>query len=248
MHRFYADSPLSSDKPLVILSPEDSRHAVRVLRLRKNDPVELMTNGQRYSAVIEESDPSAVVLRKTGTLPSTEPNLKITLFQGLPKADKMEYIIQKSVEVGVCRIVPFLSSRCVVRWDARDSAKKIERWQRIAREAGKQSGRCVIPEILSPVQFHDICSFEQPPDACVVPWENAASRGPVSFMKDHPALSSLGIMIGPEGGLDESEIKSVSAVFEPLTLGPRILRTETAGLVAASAFLALSGEMENHAQ
>ena len=240
MHRFYAES---GSAPLYSLSPEDAHHALKVLRLCSGDTVELIADGNRFQAslVVNGSSVSAQIL---SSLPSTEPRLRITLFQGLPKADKMEWIIQKAVEIGVTRIVPIRMSRCVVRLEERDLPRKLERWQRIAREAGKQSGRCLVPEILRPADWRDLPSLTASLDACAVPWEEADGMGPMTFARAHPNLGSLGLVIGPEGGITPDEIAFLPPSCVPLTLGPRILRTETAGLAAAAAFLALYGEME----
>ncbi len=242
-HRFYAEEEASCPA-CFLLSPEDTRHALRVLRLREGDGIELFAGGLRYEAVLDSPAPDGrITARVLRPLPSTEPHLQLTLFQGLPKADKMEWIIQKAVELGVHRIVPVRMSRCVVRLEDRDVPRKLERWQRIAREAGKQSGRCVIPEVAPPVDWKDLPALAATLDACAVPWEECGGTGPRAFAGAHPELHSLGIVIGPEGGIDPEEMALLSACT-PITLGPRILRTETAGLAAAAAFLALYGEME----
>ena len=240
-----SDSALFESR-IFYLSPEDTLHAQRVLRLREGAEIELFAEGKRFSAVITGSSENRLAVKTLSLLPSTEPGLRITLYQGLPKADKMEWIIQKSVELGVVRIVPVIMSRCVVRLESRDVSKKLERWRRIAREAGKQSGRCAVPEISDPLPLKQIpgsvTSFGL--SACAVPWEDSSSGGPLAFFRSHPAISSLGLVIGPEGGISYEEIGILQPSCQPITLGPRILRTETAGLAAASAFLALYGEME----
>ncbi len=241
-HRFYAEEAASSSS--FLLSPEDAHHALRVLRLRPGDPVELFAGGRRYAALLEEGSGSSLSARILNELPSTEPHLEITLFQGLPKADKMEWIIQKGVELGISRIVPVRMSRCVVHLEERDVSRKLERWQRIAREAGKQAGRCRIPVIDPPLSLGDIPARAAHLDACAVPWEECAGTGPLAFSRSHPDIRSLGILIGPEGGIAPEEMEVLRSSCQPLTLGRRILRTETAGLAAAAAFLALYGEME----
>ena len=141
MHRFYADG-LGEIGSLVTLSEEDARHASRVLRMQPGDAAELFLDGRRFSAEIAEMTADGVTARLISELPSTEATLRITLYQGLPKAEKMELIVQKAVELGAARVVPVAMSRCVVQLSAKDGAKKQERWQKIAREACKQSGRC----------------------------------------------------------------------------------------------------------
>ena len=239
MHRFYTDA---LSEGFASLTPEDARHALKVLRLPPGAEVEMICEGRRFRACLREG----ARLEPLEELPSTEARLRVTLFQGLPKADKMDWIVQKAVELGVARVVPVMMERCVSRPDARDLEKKVIRWNRIAREAGKQSCRCLIPEVTLPVQFSDLVRLGAELDACAVPWEEAASLGPLGFTRAHPALHSLGLLIGPEGGIAPGEIETIRPVFQPITLGPRILRTETAGLAAAAVFLALGGEMEDH--
>ena len=237
MHRFYVDR-LTDGKAR--LSPEDAHHALKVLRLTPGAEVEMVQEGKRFRARLL---PDAV-LEAGEELPSTEAGLRITLFQGLPKGDKMDLIVQKAVEIGVERIVPVLMERCVVRLNPADREKKQIRWNRIAREAGKQSGRCRLPEVGLPVPLSEILPIAASLDACAVPWEEARAAGPRAFLQGHPEIATLGLLIGPEGGISPEEIASLSPPFQPITLGPRILRTETAGLAASAALLALAGEME----
>ena len=133
MHRFYAEPGVTG--PNVPLCEEDARHATRVLRMRQGEACELFADGKRFSGEIASIGDGEVAVRITGEMPSTEARLRITLYQGLPKADKMELIVQKSVELGACAVVPVAMSRCVVQLDAKDGRKKQERWQKIAREA-----------------------------------------------------------------------------------------------------------------
>ena len=244
MHRFYADPDLSADS-YFILDPEDTRHAVKVLRMQCGDQAEIIFGNTRYLSVVEKCSTDHVVLSPVKALPSTEPSLSVTLFQGLPKGDKMDWIVQKAVEIGAVRIVPVSFSRCVVHLNENDAVKKTARWSKIAREAGKQSGRCIVPEVLPPVSPEKFSALLSSCGKVAVPWEECRENGPLSFFRKHPVLSSLGIVIGPEGGLSPEEIgRMTDAGCEPVTLGKRILRTETAGLTALSVFLGLYGEME----
>ena len=244
MHRFYADQELSDENRL-FLDRGDSHHALKVLRLHTGDEAEVFFHEQRFLSVLDSAENGVVCFRPFMLLPSTEPRLSITLFQGLPKGDKMEWIIQKSVELGVFPIVPVVFSRCVVRLDSKEAEKKLERWRKIAREAGKQSGRCHIPEVTPPAVFTALPSLFSSCEQVAVPWEECLDGGPVSFVRRNPSLSSLGIVIGPEGGITAEEMKElVRNGCAAITLGKRILRTETAGLAAISAFSGLYGEME----
>ena len=236
-HRFFVDQ-IQEDR--TFLTPEDAHHALKVLRLQPGDEIEIISAGHRYLGLLMDN----AAARIQEELPTTEASLRITLFQGLPKGDKMDWIIQKGVEIGLERIVPVQMDRCIVRLAAQDKGKKQARWEKIAREAGKQCGRCFLPEVSLPVSLSSLPALASDLDACIVPWEDAGSFGPRGFMEAHPHLRSLGILIGPEGGITPSEIDFLKDSFIPLTLGPRILRTETAGLAAASAILALAGEME----
>ena len=247
MHRFYVEENQIL-QGVATLSPEDARHALRVLRMEEGAEAEILSDGNRFRARLFDIRDNQVRFHLEDPLPSTEPTLQITLFQGLPKAEKMEWVIQKAVEVGVHAIIPVRMARSVVKLDARESAKKQERWQRIAREAGKQCGRCILPAVSLPRSLPEILQEGRKLDACAVPWEEAVTLGPAAFSASHPGIHSLGILIGPEGGIESEEIASLSGVFEPITLGPRILRTETAGPVAAAVMLALQGEMEQAAR
>jgi len=244
MHRFYAD-PERSDEKRFVLTPEDTQHALKVLRMRVGDDAEIIFRESRFHAVLERIEEDRVELSPRSPLPPTEPRLAVTLFQGVPKGDKMDWVIQKNVEMGIARIVPVEFSRCVVRLNDREAAKKQERWQKIAREAGKQSGRCRIPEVAVPVSVSSLPVLFSSCEQVAVPWEECTEGGPLFYVRRHPSLSSLGIVIGPEGGISPEEIDLFrSCGCETLTLGKRILRTETAGLAALSVFFGLYGEME----
>lgn len=244
MHRFFADPDRSADGHSFLM-PEDARHAMTVLRLKSGHHVEIVLHGQRWEAELDHLNGQDVSVRLLSPLPSTESGLSVTLFQGLPKADKMDLIVQKATELGVSAVVPVLMNRCVVRPDPKDMARKTERWMKIAREAGKQSGRCVIPRIEEPVPLDRLFGSFPLPAVNVVPWEESSGFGPLAVRNKYPSVSSLGILIGPEGGICSEEILLLqSAGFIPITLGKRILRTETAGLAAVSSFMCLYGEME----
>ena len=244
MHRFYAD-PVLSDERHFFLDAEDTVHAVKVLRMQQGDRAEIISGGQRFLATVESTTGDRTEFLPVSLLPSTEPAVSFTLFQGLPKGDKMDWIVQKATELGAVRIVPVSFSRCIVRLTAKDAQKKQARWQKIARESGKQSGRCRIPEVTLPVSVSDMRDLFSSLDQVAVPWEECPEGGPLSFIDRHPSVSSLGIVIGPEGGISPEEITVLTGSrAEPVTLGKRILRTETAGLAALSVFSALYGEME----
>ncbi len=238
MHRFYAEK---REGDLFTLSENDRHHADTVLRLKAGSAIEIFSEGQRYSARLLE-DGKAQFL---SPLPQCEPALQVTLFQGLPKGEKMEWIVQKAVELGVSRVVPVEMHRCVMRLKGDQAEKKRERWQKIAREAGKQSGRAVETEVAAPISLSSLCSLLPSFDAVLVPWEEAGALSLRGFADAHPSPATLGIVIGPEGGMERSEVEQMKAAGGyPVTLGPRILRTETAGVCALSCLMCLYGEME----
>ena len=242
MHRFYADES-GAQNGLVRLGEEDAHHASRVLRMKPGDAAEVFMHGRRFSAEIATME-GAVTLRVLDELPSTEARLRVTLYQGLPKAEKMELIVQKAVELGAAAVVPVSMSRCVVQLNQKDGAKKQERWQRIAREACKQSGRCLQMPVEAPISFKELLRRLPGHSAAIVPWEDARGYSLPRLREELPDLRELAVVIGPEGGMSEDEVSQMhSAGCRPVTLGPRILRTETAGLAALSALFCLYGDM-----
>ena len=178
----------------------------------------------------------------------TEARTQVTLYQGLPKADKMEMIAQKTTELGVYAIRPVAMERCVVKLEGKDAGKKTERWQKIAREAVKQCARVTVPEVLPPKKLTQLEEEFKQLDVLIVPWEDARDgsiRQALAPFEGREALR-VGILIGPEGGISGKEAHwlAENARAKLVTLGPRILRTETAGLCALTMVMAFRGEME----
>ena len=238
MHRFFAQR---QDADTAALLPEEESHALRVLRLTAGDQCQALMEGSVFTAVIRETSPRVVLTLKE-TLPSPEPSVTITLYQGIPKGDKMEYIVQKCTEAGVCRVVPVELSRCVARWEGKDAAKKQARYQRIAAEAAKQSGRAAVPDIALPLSFGAMCAQIAQHSLILVPWEEEHGNGIRAKWRGE---KDAAIIIGPEGGISPEEIERLKAAgAKPVTLGPRIFRTETAGLAAIISLLTVSGDME----
>lgn len=247
MHRFFADES-GMDHGTARLNAEDSAHALRVLRLEAGDEIELVCADARHLAVIETVDPAGVVVRVTGDLRMTEAKTRVTLYQGLPKADKMELITQKLTELGAEAIQPVAMERCVVKLDGKDAQKKTERWQKIAREAVKQCARVAVPEVREPKKLPALAQELAQLDALIVPWEDARDgsiRACLEPLAQNPD-ARIGVLIGPEGGISPKEAQWLSEQVggKLVTLGPRILRTETAAIAAVTMVMTLRGEME----
>ncbi len=244
MHRFLIDEQGIRDGA-AYLKPSEAHHALKVLRLDKGDEVVLMDGLSLHLAVISALDGERVRCEIIKMLPSPEAILRITLYQALPKADKLEWIVQKCTEAGVAHFVPITLNRCVSAVSDRDAPKKRERWQRIVEEAAKQSGRATVPAVGLPLSFVQSLDQLEKHELVLVPWEEANGFGPQKVYKQFPHARDVAIVIGPEGGIAPEEIESLKAIGAvPITLGRRILRTETAGLAAAVALFALWGEME----
>ena len=238
MHRFFAER---IDQNTARLLPQEARHALTVLRLKAGEHVQLILEDQLFDAVLTATEPD-VTARLDGILPSPEPALRVTVYQGLPKADKVDWLVQKCTEAGVYAVSVLEMARSVSRMDAKDAVKKAERWQRIAQEAAKQSGRTHVPGI-------DVVSEKKLPellkayDLVLVPWEEAKSVSLAQAVRQCPEAKNTAVIIGPEGGMTPEEV----AVFQqagavPVTMGPRIFRTETAGLAALIMLMYERGE------
>ena len=247
MHRFFADES-GIQNGLARLNAEDSAHALRVLRLEAGEEIELVCAPERYLAVIENADMDGVTVRVRGELRATEAKTRVTLYQGLPKADKMELIAQKATELGAYAIQPVAMERCVVKLDGKDAIKKTERWQKIAREAVKQCARVDVPEIRVPKKLSALTEDFAALDVLIVPWEDARDGSMKACLAPFEGREeiSIGILIGPEGGISEKEAAWLarSAKARLVTLGPRILRTETAAIASITMAMTLRGEME----
>ncbi len=247
MHRFFADES-GIQNGLARLNSEDSAHALRVLRLEVGDEIELVCAPERYLAVIKEDNMDGVIVRVTGELRPTEAKTRVTLYQGLPKADKMELIAQKATELGAYAIQPVAMERCVVKLDGKDAQKKTERWQKIAREAVKQCARVDVPEIREVKKLSALLDDFAAHHVLIVPWEDARDGSMKACLAPFEGKEeiSVGILIGPEGGISEKEAAWLAehANAKLVTLGPRILRTETAAIASITMAMTLRGEME----
>ncbi len=241
MPRFYA-SPLPGETAFACLDEGEMHHARDVMRLREGEDVVLMISSRLYASVFSPDNRFPLL----EALPDTESDIRFTLFQGIPKGDRMDTVCQKCTEAGISDIRPVAFERCVAVWNGKDLARKGERLARIVREAAKQSGRSLCPAVSSPVTPREMCASFAEFDAVLIPWEGAKGPGPLAWWQSLTARPGrVALVIGPEGGISEGEIALMrDAGGIPITLGPRILRTETAGLCALTALMALSGNME----
>lgn len=222
----------------VQLFGEDEKHIKTVLRAREGEEMTLCDGeGMDYQCRIVSLERGVLLDILSKEVCETEPKTKITLYQGLPKADKMELIIQKCVELGVDRIVAVSTERAIVKLDKKEN-KKLERWQKIAEAAAKQSGRGKIPEIGQQVlKFKEAVAEAKGLDGAIIPYEKEEETGIRQFVQGFQG-ESIGVFIGPEGGFAEEEIALAQENgITPITLGKRILRTETAGMTTAAILL-----------
>ncbi len=249
MHRCWLDTDTPpTAHALVTLNAEESAHIARVLRMRVGDAVQLIAADTLHEAMIETIDEKAATLRVGQALPSPECAVRITLMQGLPKLDKLELIVQKATELGVWDVLPVEMERSVARLDGKEE-KKAERLRRIALEAAKQSGRAHVPAIHAGRRLSDVLTtLAQGYDALLVAWEEEQAlrlgEAVAALRAERPALATIALVIGPEGGISEKEIDRLKAEgARCVTLGRRVLRTETAGLCALAVVQCALGEM-----
>ena len=237
MPRFFVDKEQISDNYISIIG-DDVKHIKKVLRLREGEDIEVCDGcGEDFECKIESLSDDVVraeILNRRQNV--AEAPIEITVFQGMPKNDKMDYIVQKCVELGVCRIVPVITKRAVSI--PRDAEKKTARWQRIADEAAKQCGRGILPKVENTMNFADAIKAMSDADAIsFMPYE-CEKEGSLSALLRSTDKKKINVFIGPEGGFDETEVeKAKCAGIHTVTLGPRILRTETAPLAVCSAIM-----------
>ena len=214
------------------ITGEDANHIANVLRSKLNDLITVCDGeGTDYECTLVEINKKEIVAEIISSRPNkNEPDIKITLYQSLPKSDKMEFIIQKCIEIGVDRIVPVKTEHTVVKLDKKED-KKLERWKKIAEAAAKQCGRGKIPLVDNILTFKEAISQAKNLDSIIIPYEKQKEGGLKEYVNQFSG-KSIGIFIGPEGGFSPQEVSlAIENGAVPVTLGKRILRTETAGLV-----------------
>lgn len=238
MYRFYVFADQLAEKE-VFISGGDVNHIKNVLRLEVGDWIVACDgNGTDYVSRIQSICSDEVVASIEKVQPTgTELPVRITLFQGMPKKDKLELIIQKAVELGACEIVPVMTKRTVVKLsEEKKINKRLERWQSIAYAAAKQCDRGIIPTVHKPVSYEEALAMADQLDYNVIPYELQTGMEEARKIVDQACKQrSLGIFIGPEGGFEPEEVeRAMTRNIHPMTLGKRILRTETAGMALLS--------------
>lgn len=251
MPKFFVKEEQIKDNEIIIIG-QDVKHIKKVLRAKIGDELQICNsqNGENFLCEIQDLENEDITCKiKEKIQEKVESNIEVTIFQGLPKADKMEYIIQKSVELGVSNITPVEMKRCVVKLDGKDKIKKIERWQKISEVAAKQCGRDKIPQINNVINIQNICNLISEYDILLVAYENEKEntlKEQIEKLKKQNNSESkikIGIVIGPEGGLEENDVNKLKENgAQIITLGKRILRTET---VALNILSIIMYELEN---
>ncbi|MCC8067634.1 MAG: 16S rRNA (uracil(1498)-N(3))-methyltransferase [Clostridiales bacterium] len=240
MHHFFVSAEQISEKEIHITGA-DVNHIRNVLRISPGEQISVSDgNAVTYRCEVTQINESCVTAKIMWSQEAdTELPSRIVLFQGLPKADKMELIIQKAVELGVSEIVPMATCRAVVKLDAKKAEAKNKRWRAIAESAAKQAKRTIIPEVRQVMTFEEAVRYAADMDCRYIPYELARGMDETrsAFGKISPG-DSIAVFIGPEGGFDEKEIElAQKAEILPITLGRRILRTETAGMAVLAVLM-----------
>jgi len=238
--RFFVDA-VAGDR--VVLGKEDSHHLLRVMRAEPGTEFVALAGGVEYECRLTGAEEGRAVGEVAASRPADgEPPVRITLFQGLAKGEKMETVIQHGTEVGIAEFVPVATSRAVVKLEPKKAGERVERWQRIAREAAEQSRRGAVPAVAPVASWKEAVARCGQFDLALVPWEEGGE--PLrAVLGSVQAVRSVAVFIGPEGGLSADEVEVARRHgARAVTLGPRILRTETAGLAAAVAILYAVGD------
>lgn len=239
---FFSEQNEINDRHIIF--GEDAKHISKVLRMKKGENITLVTPvGMQYECVISKTDAQSVEVEVLSEKKcENEPDIFVTLYQALPKGDKMDYIVQKCVELGISRIVPVVSARCVSRPDEKSLEKKRLRWQKIALQAAMQSKRGIVPEVCDCVPFEkavDLCSEN---DSNIIFYEEGGK--PVKDIL-YGSPKALGMFIGSEGGFEKGEVElAEKSGASAATLGKRILRAETAPLAALSVIMYQTGNFD----
>lgn len=248
MHRFMVAPEQIQDKRIT-LTGEDHKHLSQVLRLGPGDIIGVFDgSGMEYEArLIKVDKAEALAEILSSRLSDTEPRLRVTLLQGIPKGEKMDWIVQKAVELGVYQVIPVITQHTVVKLDQKERQKKAERWNRIAREAAKQCKRAFVPQVLTPVSLDEMLKLRDNYDAAVLLYENEQKKCLKELMICYTInkIGDIALFVGPEGGFSSLEVyKCFQNGFAVAGLGKRILRSETAAISGLSIIMYEMGEMQ----
>lgn len=242
MYRFFVGQDQIEEK-VIHITGEDRNHIRNVLRMKPGEEILISSGENKEYHCAVEAFTDTEVLAEIRYVQETDFELpsRIYLFQGLPKGDKMEFILQKAVELGVYEVIPVAAKRCVVKLDAKKEAAKCRRWEAISESAAKQSKRMVIPKVTNVMTFSEAVRYASQLDIKLIPYELAKGMSETKdLLEGITPGQSIGIFIGPEGGFEESEVEQAKAAgVMPVTLGRRILRTETAGMTILSILMYL---------
>ena len=236
MYHFFVEEEQVNGENAYI-SGSDVNHIVNVLRMKIGEELLISVKGDwDYLCKIEEIENDRVNLKLLESMEQRELPIKLTLLQGIPKSDKIEMIIQKATELGVSEIIPVKTNRVVVKIDEKKTQAKVNRWNAIAQSAAKQSKRSIIPKVLNPQTLDNALEIVKDYGVKLLPYENADGiKKTKDILNSLDSKNNIAVFIGPEGGFEEAEVKkSTDSGFEVITLGKRILRTETAGLALLS--------------
>ena len=236
MYHFFVEEEQVNGENAYI-SGSDVNHIVNVLRMKIGEELLISVKGDwDYLCKIEEIENDRVNLKLLESMEQRELPIKLTLLQGIPKSDKLEMIIQKAIELGVSNIIPVKTNRVVVKIDEKKTQAKVDRWNAIAESAAKQSKRSIIPKVLKPQTIDNALEIVKDYGVKLLPYENADGiKKTKDILNSLDSKNNIAVFIGPEGGFEEAEVKkSTDSGFEVITLGKRILRTETAGLALLS--------------
>ncbi|WP_289142249.1 16S rRNA (uracil(1498)-N(3))-methyltransferase [uncultured Brevibacillus sp.] len=230
MQRYFAEPHLFTEQEITIIG-DDVHHIVNVMRARVGEEILVSDGaGKTVRAKLVSLSPKEVKADVVEVLgDESELPIRVTIGQGLPKGEKMEWILQKGTELGAYSFFPFSSERTIVKLDAKKEAKKLERWRKIVKEAAEQSHRAVLPELLSPVSFREALQAASSYTKCAIAYEKEGSTTLHQVLEDMSVDDSLLVLVGPEGGFSADEVAQAEKMgFLTVSLGPRILRTETA--------------------
>ncbi|WP_041587436.1 16S rRNA (uracil(1498)-N(3))-methyltransferase [Thermoanaerobacterium thermosaccharolyticum] len=244
MRKFFVKNEDIKDG-IVRINGDDAHHIIDVLRFKIGTKLIISNGKNQYIVSILDIENSSVILKIIEEYNQVvESPINITLYQGLPKSDKMDLIIQKCTEIGIKKIVPVETEFSTIKIKEKNIYNKINRWKKISLEASKQSGRSIVPDVLVPVGFKDALESLNEFDLCLIPYEKETNMRLKDVLKKNFNAKNICVFIGPEGGFSENEIMAaIEYGAIPVTLGPRILRTETAGIVTSSIILYELGDL-----